>query len=62
MYYYVIAKVWDGEEQRITNYIAGNFPDKQNAEIFARAYEEHYSAETGIFDERAIMKLTEQIF
>lgn len=62
MKHYVIAKRWDGKKQAIVNYIAGEFTDLTNAQIFAKAYEEHYSAETGIFEERAIMKLTEQIF
>lgn len=42
MKYYVIARHWDGEKQ--SNYIAGEFSDFANANLFCKAYNEKYKA------------------
>ena len=44
MKYFVIARKWEEEKQSVQTYIAGSFPDWVNANIFCKAYDEHYKA------------------
>ena len=53
--YFVIATHWDEEKKAQVKYIAGEFNDFPNANIFKRAYNEHYSADAVIVDNFAII-------
>lgn len=44
MKYFVIARKWDEDMMYARTYIAGEFPDFVNANIFCKAYNEHYKA------------------
>lgn len=42
MKYQVIAIKWDIDLQKQVEYVAGEFPDVANANVFVTAYKEHY--------------------
>ena len=46
--YYVVAIRYNSDLGRRENYIAGEFNDYINAELFRRAYDEKYSVESMI--------------
>jgi len=45
MKYFVIATHWDNDRKAQVKYIAGEFNNFANANIFKNAYNEHYSAD-----------------
>ncbi len=53
MKYFVIARKWDGEKQ--ATYIAGEFSDWANANLFCKAYNEHYKAGALIVSEEDLL-------
>lgn len=56
MKYFVIAKRWSDKEQNTITYIAGQFETYMNAEIFKKAYNEHYNANAAIVEAREILE------
>ena len=48
MKYLVVAKKWSEKEEKIVTYIAGQFENFVNAEIFRSAYNEHYGTNADI--------------
>lgn len=54
MTYFVIAKHWDEEMQRATEYIAGQFERYMNAVLFRDAYNKFYST-------KAVIKSVEEM-
>ena len=53
--YFVIASHWDEEKKAQVKYIAGEFNNFANANIFKNAYNEHYSADAVIVDDFTII-------
>lgn len=51
MKYFVIATKWDPKQEKQIKYIAGEFNNFVNAEIFRTAYNERYSADAMIIRE-----------
>lgn len=53
--YYVIAIKWSEEHKKQIKYIAGEFSDYTNANIFRKAYDSTYSTESHIFDDDMLL-------
>ena len=49
--FFVIATHWDDTKQAQVKYIAGEFNNFANANIFKSAYNEHYKANAVIVDD-----------
>ena len=52
---FVIATHWDEEKKAQVKYIAGEFNNFMNANIFKNAYNEHYSTDAVIVDDFTII-------
>lgn len=50
MKYVVVAKRWSDSKQKIVTYIAEQFEECMNAEIFKRAYNEYYKTNAVIVE------------
>ena len=48
--YLVVAKKWSDESKTQIEYVAGKFDEFVNANIFKKAYNEHYSANAYIVE------------
>ena len=55
MKYYALAKKWDDKRQEQVVYVAGEFPTYINAELFAKAYSEHYSSTVKVVSEYELL-------
>lgn len=53
--YFVIATHWDEEKKAQVKYIAGEFNNFANANIFKNAYNEHYKADAVIVEDFAML-------
>lgn len=49
--YFVVANIWDEEKERKVRYIAGEFTQKLNANIFKWIYNEYYDANAEVVEE-----------